>query len=250
MTNGTISESQRRAAKVVGFSYLLALVPAIFAEFFVRDRLVVFDNAAHTALNIVAHERLFRLGIASNLTVFAIDVVLFTALFIVLKPVNWSLALLAMAWGMIETAILVVVTLNDFSVLRILSGADYLQAFDADRLQALARLSISAHYDAYGVGLVFAGLRSTAFCYLWFKSCYIPRALAAWGMTASFLMGACAFSLICFPEIAKVVNMVIYGGPIFFFELAMGFWLLLRPLRPSEMAAPGKLGGSSQTGAS
>ena len=94
MTTG-IDESQREAAKVVGFTYLFALAPAIFAEFYVRTQLIVFDNAAQTARNIVAHERLFRLGIASNLTVFAIDVVLITALYVVLKPINRRLALLA-----------------------------------------------------------------------------------------------------------------------------------------------------------
>src|SRR5438067_4057317 len=145
MTIGTIDESQRKAATVVGFSYLLALPPAIFAEFYVRARLIVFGNAAETARNIMAHERLFRLGTASNLTVFAVDVVLIVALYVVLMPVNRGLALLATAWGLIETATLVVVTLSDFDVLRILSGADYLHPFDANQLQALARLSIGAH---------------------------------------------------------------------------------------------------------
>lgn len=248
MTIGTLDESQRKAATVVGFAYLFALPPAIFAEFYVRTQLIAFDNAAQTALNIMAHERLFRLGTASNLTVFAVDVVLIIALYTVLKPVNRSLALLATGWGLIETAILVVVTLSDFDVLRILSGADYLHAFEANQLQAMARLSLSAHTDAYNIGLVLAGLRSTVFCYLWFKSRFIPRALAAWGMFASVLMGASAFSFIIFPELAKVVAVEIYGAPIFFFELTMGFWLLLRGL-PSSGAAPDRVSVSAQTGA-
>src|SRR5579859_7591632 len=128
MTIGAIDESQRKAATVVGFCYLFALPPAIFAEFYVRSHLMVFDNAAQTAQNIVTHERLFRLGIAGNLTVFAVDVVLIMALYVVPMPVNRSLALLAMGWGLIETAILVVVTLSDLEVLRILSDADYLHA--------------------------------------------------------------------------------------------------------------------------
>ena len=231
----------------MGFSYLLALPPAIFAEFYVRARLIVFGNAAQTARNIMAHERLFRLGTASNLTVFAVDVVLIVALYVVLMPVNRGLALLATGWGLIETATLVAITLSDFGVLRILSGADYLHAFEANRLQALARLSVGAHADAYIVGLVLAGLRSTAFCYLWLKSRFIPRALAAWGIVASFLMGACAFSFIIFPELAKVIPVQIYGAPIFFFELTMGFWLLLKGLPPSG-AAPDRVSGSAQAG--
>src|SRR5207237_3309136 len=119
MTIGTIDESQRKAATVVGFSYLFALPPAIFAEFYVRARLIVFDNAAQTARNIMAHERLFRLGTASNLTVFAVDVVLIVALYVVLKPVNRGLALLATGWGLIETATLVSITPSDFGALMI-----------------------------------------------------------------------------------------------------------------------------------
>src|SRR5712691_4163795 len=192
MTIDAIDESQRKAARVVGIAYLFALVPAVFAEFYVRAQLIASGDVAQTAQNIVAHQRLFRLGIASNLTVFAVNVVLIVALYVVLKPVNRTLALTAAAWGLVETATLVVVTLTDFDVLRILSGADYLHAFQADALQALARLSLSAHGAAYNVGLVFAGLRSTTFCYLWFTSRFIPRPLAGWGVLASLLMGVCA----------------------------------------------------------
>jgi hypothetical protein len=232
-----IDESQAKAAKVVGFTYLFALVPAIFAEFYVRASLIVSGDAAQTALNIMGHQRLFRLGTASNLTVFAVDMALITALYVVLKPVNGRLALLAAAWGIIETTILVVVTLNDLDVLRILGGANYLQAFQVNQLQALARLSVSAHDTTYNIALVFAGLRSTTFCYLWFRSGYIPRVLAAWGVLASFLMGAFAFLFIIFPELARAVPVGIYGGPIFVFELTMGFWLLFKRLRPRVVTA-------------
>jgi len=230
MTIGMPDDTQRTAARVVGAAYLIALVPAVFAEFYVRGQLVVAGNAAQTALNIVAHERLFRLGIASNLAVFALDVALITSLYVVLQPVNRSLALMAMGWGLIETSILVVATLSDFDVLRILSGAEYLKAFEANRLEVLARLSVGAHGAAYGVGLVLAGLRSTTFCYLWFKSDFIPRALALFGVLASLLMGVCSFSFIIVPELERVVPVAIYGGPIFIFELTMGLWLVLKGL--------------------
>src|SRR5438445_9086307 len=201
MTIGTIDDSQRKAATVVGFSYLFALPPAIFDEFYVRTQLIAFDNAAQTARNIMAHERLFRLGTASNLTVFAVDVVLIISLYVVLMPVNRSLALLAAGWGLIETATLVVVTLSDFDVLRILSGSDYLHAFEPNQLQALARLSVSAHGAAYNVGLVLAGLRSNLFCYLWFKSCFLQTALTAWVMFSFFLYGSLAIRFLIFPEL-------------------------------------------------
>jgi hypothetical protein len=151
----------------------------------------------------------------------------------VLKPVNRNLALFAAFFRLIETVVLVVVVFSDFQVLRLLSGADYLGAFDAGQLQALARLSLSAHNDVYNAGLLFFGFGSPVFCYLWFKSGYIPKVLAAWGALASLWVGAFAFAFIIFPEVANVVSVGYYGGPIFFFELTMGFWLLLKRLRPS-----------------
>jgi hypothetical protein len=238
---GIIDASQRKAATAVGWAYLAALVPAIFAEFYVRGRLVVAGDMARTAADVMAHERLFRLGIASNLVVFAIDVVLITALYVVLQPIHRRVALLALGWGLVETAILVLVTLADFDVLHILGSARYLEAFGADRLQALAGMSIAAHGTAYGVGLVFAGLRSTAYCSLWFRSGFVPKALAAWGVLASLLMGASAFAFIVFPELEIVVPVGLYGGPIFFFELTMGLWLVIKGVSNPSQTGPGSL---------
>jgi len=124
-----------------------------------------------------------------------------------------------------------------------LSGAEYLRVFEADRLAALARLSISAHGAGYLVGLVFAGLRSTVFCYLWLKSDYVPKALAAWGVFSSFLLAACTFAPIIFPDFGKTVTVNYYGGPIFIFEVTMGLWLLLKGLRPSGIAESHNPGG-------
>src|ERR1017187_418290 len=106
---------------------------------------------------------------------------------------------------------------------------------------ALARLSISAHDAAYNVGLVFAGVRSTTFCYLWFKASFILKVLAAWGVFASLMIGVCAFSFIIFPELAKVVPVEICDEPIFVFELTMGFWLLFKRLRSSGRAGLDKV---------
>jgi hypothetical protein len=228
---------QRRWARVVGFSYLFALVPSIFAEFYVSGRLIVSGNAIATAQNIIAHERLFRLGIASNLLVFAADVVLVTALYIVLERVNRRLALLAVFFRLIETTILIVAVLNDFYVLRLLSGASYLTTVNSDELAALARVSIGAHSSTYGVALLLFGFGSPVFCYLWLKSGYIPKPLAVWGLLASVWIGICAFAFIVFPELTKVITIGYYGGPIFLFELTIGLWLLFKSVRQGTLAS-------------
>jgi uncharacterized protein DUF4386 len=237
--SGTImtepDEIQRRWARVLGFSYVFALVPAVFAEFYVSGRLVS-DNAMVTAQNIIAHEGIFRLGIASNLLVFATDVVLITALYVVLERVNRPLALLATVFRLIETTILIVAVLNDFYVLRLLSGASYLTTVRSDELAALARVSIGAHGSTYNVALVLFGFGSPVFCYLWLRSGYIPKPLAVWGLLASAWIGLCAFAFVVFPELTRVITVGYYGGPIFLFELSIGLWLLIRGIRQRTLA--------------
>lgn len=240
MTNRIIDTSQRKAARVVGFSYLFAMATGVFAEFYVRGTLIVADNAAETARNIIAHERLWRLGIASSLLAALADVALIAALYVILKRVNQNLALFAAFMRVVETAIFVAAKLNSFDVLRLLSGADYLQALRTDQLQALARIPIGAYGAGFDVGFVFLGLGSTVFCYLWFKSKYIPRALAALGVFGSLLIAAGSFAIIIFPNLVKIVGWA-YMMPGGLFELTVGFWLLIRGLRPYRTAGPEKV---------
>ena len=131
----------------------------------------------------------------------------------------------------------VLITVNLFTVLRLLSGADYLRVFGADRLQALVRLYLSGD-DLYYVGLLFYGLGSTVSSYLWFKSRYIPRSLAGLSVISSIWCAACTVVFLIFPTFNKVVNDWWFDTPMALFEIATSFWLLFKGLRPSGMAEP------------
>jgi hypothetical protein len=234
MATRSLDGTQRSAARVVGASYLLAIPPALFTGIYVASQLVTGKDVVQSAQWITSHEILFRLGIASDLIAFAIDIALITALYLVLKPVSRGLALFATFVRLVETALFFSVTLKYFDVLAYLSGAEYTRVLEADHLQSLARLAISAHNTGYNVGLVLAGFGSTVFCYLWLKSGYIPRWLAGFGIFASIVLASFTFAWVIVPEYAKIITVGIYGGPIFLFELTMGIWLLLKPLRSPE----------------
>jgi hypothetical protein len=156
---------------------------------------------------------------------------------VILKPVSQNLALLAAFGRMVHGLTWLLVTLNLFTALRLLSNADYSRAFGPDQLPALARLYLSG-YDAYYVGLLFWALGATVGSYLWFKSNYIPRALAAFGIIASAWCAACTLVLCIFPDFSKVVNLWLFDSPMAIFELALSFWLLFKGLRPYVMAVP------------
>jgi hypothetical protein len=237
MTIGPIDQSQRTAAKVVAIAYLITFVTVIYIHYGILWRLIVKNNAAETARNILAHETLFRIGIAGNLF-FCVGVfVLLTALYVVLKPVSRGLALLAAFWWVVWVFMWLVMSLNLFDALRLFSGTDSLQAFDAGRLQALASFYLASNFDRYYVGLLFWGLASTVCACLWFKSRYIPRALAAFGVISSAFAVACTFVLFIFPGFDKIVGLGWFDSPMGLFDIALSFWLLFKGLKPPAAAA-------------
>jgi hypothetical protein len=122
--------------------------------------------------------------------------------------------------------------------LRHLGSASYLQVFEADRLQTLARLHLAANFDDYYVGLPFFGLAATVCSYLWLKSNYIPRALAGFGVVSSAWCVLCAFVFLIFSNFNKIVNDYWFDLPMGLFELALSFWLLFKGLRPIGIAQP------------
>ena len=229
MTIRTIEPEQHTAAKVVGFIYLVAMATSIFAELYARAPLIVRGDAMQTAINIAASERLFRIGSVIHLITFASDAVLAVALYVVLRPINRNVALLAAFWRLTDCSILAVNMLNDFAVLRLLSGADYLRAFDTKQLQTLARFFISVEAAGFQIGFVFLGLGSTVFSYLWFKSRYIPRALAAWGIFSSLVLAIVTLAVMVFPALAALG--MTYMVPMLFYEVGLGLWLLVKGLQ-------------------
>ena len=237
MTISTIDNSQRTAAKVAGWSGLLTFAIVVFGNFVLLNPLTVPGNAAATAQNIVAHETQFRITVVCFLTYSLGFVVLLSALYVILRPVNPGLALVGALSRLVFALLWLLSPLNMLSALRLLSNANYLQVFEPDRLQALAKLHLGANFDDYYVGLPFFGLAATICAYLWFKSNYIPRGLALFGIVSSAWCVICAFVFLIFPHFNKIVNDWWFDFPMALFELVLSFWLLFKGLKQPEIAA-------------
>lgn len=235
MTIDTIDESQRKAAKVAGFTLMFALVIVIVSNYSVTFRFIVTD-AAETARNLMAHETSFRVNIVCNLIYLVTLIVMSTSLYIILKPVNKNLAMAAVFFRLIYASMWGLMALNTFNAIRLLGDAAYLPAFDAAQLHTLSKLHLSSSWDAYYVGLPFWGLASTVCSYLLFKSRYIPRALAAFGIISSVWCVFCAFTFLIFPDFGEIVHPGLFDVPLTIFEITVGFWLLWKGLNASGQA--------------
>jgi len=198
---------------------------------------MVRGNAAETARNIMAHETQFRVAVICFLSYSASVVVLLAALYMILKPINQGLALVGALFRLAFALMWLLSTLNMLGALRLLGSAPYLQVFEADRLQVLARLSVAATFDDYYIGLPFFGLAATVCAYLWLKSNYIPKGLALFGLISSLWCVICAFVYLVFPDFAKPVNPYWFDSPMAIFEMVLSFWLLFNGLKQPEIAA-------------
>ena len=78
------------------------------------------------------------------------------------------------------------------------------------------------------------GIASTLCSYLWLKSRYIPRALAAFGLIVSAWAVICTFIYFVFPAFPKTVNLYWFDSGLSIFEITLASWLLFKGLSPSR----------------
>ena len=237
MTNGIAEKSPLVYARLAGFGLLLMAILAIFSNFFVIESLIIPGDATTTANNIIANELLFRSGMASFIIVLILDVLVAWALYVLLKPVNKNLALLAAWFRLIYTAIFGVALYNFLSVLQLLSGADYLTVFETDQLHAQVMLFINAFNNGWLIGLVFFGFHLFVVGYLIFKSGFMPRILGILLIMSSmgYLIDNFAKLLLSNYTEYETIFLLIVAVPGVIGELSLAIWLLFKGNKIPEM---------------
>ncbi len=230
MTSHSAETSPRQAAQIAGIGYVIIFVLAIFANFFVRTNLVDVNDAAATFANIAASEPLFRLGLVSFLIVFAVDVVIAWALYVVFKAAGRDISLLTAWFRLVYTTLLGVATIFFFVVLQLVSGAGYLSAFDQGQLDAQAMLALQAFNYAWLIGLFCFGLHLALLGFMILSSGIAPKwlgiVLALAG--AAYVIDTLANALLSNYAEYETIFLTMVALPSVVAELAFTVWLLAR----------------------
>jgi len=212
-------------ARVAGLAYIAVILLGIFSVSYIDTNIVVPGNDAATVSNIMANELRFRISFLSEIVMYVLVVLLSLALFVILKSANRNLALLALLWRLGEAIIGgSVAVLSGFVPLLILKHE---AAFETEQLQSLVGLFLGVRKAGLDVVLIFIGFGGTLFCYLFFKSKYIPRILSVWGMFTYLSMLILAMTSILIPNLSETVKMAFYA-PGGLFEIIIGLWLLVK----------------------
>ena len=88
MAISAVDKSQRTAAWIAGLAFPISFAIVVAVNFGIFARLIIDGNPAESARNILAHERLFRIGVAGDMAYCVGVVILLTALYVILKPVR------------------------------------------------------------------------------------------------------------------------------------------------------------------
>jgi hypothetical protein len=147
--------------RLAGFVYLLYLLTTTLTEFLMEQAgagvRVVSGDAAATASTILAHQSVFRLGIAVNLLSILCYIGVAAPFYRLFKPVSRNVALIAVFFSLVRIGIWMCQGLIFLVPLAVLDGSPFLSAFDTRQLQALALLSVNLSTQVYSTGFVFEG---------------------------------------------------------------------------------------------
>ncbi len=232
MTTRTTQISPQVYARIGGALYLIIIIIGFCITVFIREKLVVSGDVMTTANNIMASQSLWRIGIAADLIMHVFDIPLMLVIYILLKPVNKNLALLAVLFNLIQTAVLVANKLNLFAALFLLGNVDYLKAFEPQQLHTQAYLSLKLHDYGFGIGLIFFGFVCLIQGYLLFRSGYFPRTLGVLMAIAGLSYLTNSFTLILAPAHAATIFPILVLALVG--ELSLSLWLLVKGVRVEE----------------
>jgi hypothetical protein len=215
------STSPRRIARVTGLLYLLTIMTGIFAQGFVSERLVVWGDAATTSANILAHRSLFEWSFTIYMIEMASQIMTTALFYYLLRPVNRSVALVAAFLSLSGCIIKTFSRVFYIAPLFLLGGAEYLNVFKPQQLQALALLFLKVNDRGAAMALAFFGFEALLNGYLIFRSTFLPRILGVLSM-----LGGLGWLTFLYPPL---------GYRVFLYLAALGllgsaaiiFWLIV-----------------------
>lgn len=204
----------KRTAHIAGLIYLTVVVSGIFSLLYVPSQLIVCGNPSTTFNNIVANELLFRLGILAGVICYIAFLFLPIILCKLLSPVGKKYAVAMIALAVVSVPISLVNLSQKYSVLTLISKAEYLNVIQPDQLQAQVMLHLDYYNNGIDLVSVFWGLWLFPFGYLVFKSRFLPKILGFF--LSSFVslpasigeIGTCLWLLIVGAKIKSNVHQI------------------------------------------
>lgn len=227
MKNCSLETSPQSYARLAGVLYLAVIALGIFAEGYVINHFRASADVASLAQNILAEPNLWTLGAFANLLLVLCAVALSWLLYLLLRPVNRNLIVLAVFFNIVSLAIETISKLFQLMVKPILTSTSMAKAFEPTQLHALANFALRSHDIAFNIALVFFGATCILYGQLIFKSGYLPKLVGV-----LMQIGGVSYLIACFaalfaPVFSNLINPAILVLPLIG-EASLCLWLLVK----------------------
>lgn len=181
----------RRNAGRAGVLYAATIVAGMWGEAAVRAPLLNPDDPQGTATAVQDALGLVRASLATDMLMLIADVGLAVLLYRLLRAQGPTLAMAAMAFRLMQAAVLAANLLN-LQVMVLLLDGGRSAALLGDTAAAWITLVLQAHAHGYDLGLVFFGISAALTGALLWRATWVPPTLALLVVAAGvvYLMGS------------------------------------------------------------
>ena len=226
--------STKKMARLAGLLYLVTSIFGAFSLLYIPSKFIVSGSAAATASKILNGEKLFRLGILSEVIGFTGFILVVGALYLLFRGVDKTQAGAMFVLMVVSIPISQVSVLNEIAALMLVRGGEFLSAFNQPQREALAMLFLKLHGQGAVVAQFFWGLWLIPFGVLVYRSRFLPRILGVLLVIACF--GYLTNSLAAFRLLPDVLERVL--GQLTLGELPIILWLLIVGAKDQPLSQP------------
>ena len=199
----------KATARLAGLFYFILGVFAYYALMYIPKKIMVRGDTALSADNLLAHEFLYRTGIASHLISVITFLFLALSLYKLFKQTNAEKAKLLVALVVVQVPIVFLLETLNMTCLMILKG-QVLRSLPIEQSKDLAMLFLKIH--GYGINIleVFWGLWLIPFGQLVYKSVFIPRVLGVLLIIAGIGYAIDSLTFLLLPEYRSITQTVAF----------------------------------------
>jgi hypothetical protein len=217
------SISASRAAIIAAVGMIIMVILAPIADAAIIKKLVILGDAAATFSNIVTAEGLFRLAVFFFLIVAILDIIIAWALYILLKPVNENVSLLAAWFRIIYAALLMSSLFYLLNAVQLAGGAAFYAPSEINQIQIQTLFLIRSFSQCWELGLIVFGFHLSLLGYLILKAGYMRKILGVLIIIASLGYLIDGFGKILLSNYN--INIAVFT---FIGEVILIFWLLIK----------------------
>ena len=216
--------TKNKISRILGIAFLLQFITSFSSGVFIQPLWLVPDDIAGTMLN----PGLLRTNILVDMLTALGVIFLGAILYLTLRMQNEKMALVGLAFYILEGALLAASRMGTFSLLHLsheyasAGGPEILLTFGSMALGAAEFVGFTLHMLAFCLGGIL-------FYYLLYKSSVVPRWLSLWGLITIFPLLVGTLAAMFNYELPFIIAV-----PYVPFELVIGIWVLVKGIPVEE----------------